>query len=135
MAKKPRVLDSWAMLAFFQNESSADKVEKIINEAHATGADLMMSVVNAGEIWYSIARTLSPKQADRIMAELRTLKIAFIDADWELTQLAAVFKAKGKIAYADCFAAATAKHFNADLVTGDPELKQVEGNEVNIIWV
>jgi PIN domain nuclease of toxin-antitoxin system len=45
MVKKPYVLDSWAMLAFFQNEPSAGRVEKIINEAHATGADLMMSVI------------------------------------------------------------------------------------------
>lgn len=27
MAKKPRVLDSWAMLAFFQNEPAADQKE------------------------------------------------------------------------------------------------------------
>jgi predicted nucleic acid-binding protein len=135
MVKKPHVLDSWAMLAFFQNEPSAGRVEKIINEAHASGADLMMSVVNVGEIWYSIARTHSPKQADSIIAELRTLRIAFIDVDWDLTQQAAVFKTKGKIAYADCFAAAVAKKFKADLVTGDPELKQVESNEVGILWV
>lgn len=134
MAKKPRVLDSWAMLAFFQNEPAADQVEKIINEAHAAGADLMMSVVNVGELWYNVARTHSPKQADSIIAELRTLKIDFIDADWELTQQAAAFKAKGKIAYADCFAAAVARKFKADLVTGDPELKQVEG-EVKVLWV
>ena len=134
MAKKPRVLDSWAMLAFFQNEPAADQVEKIINEAHAAGADLMMSVVNVGELWYNIARTHSAKQADSIIAELRTLKIAFIDADWELTQQAAAFKAKGKIAYADCFAAAVARKFKADLVTGDPELKQVE-SEVKILWI
>lgn len=134
MAKKPRVLDSWAMLAFFQNEPAADQVEKIINEAHAAGADLMMSVVNVGELWYTIARTHSAKQADSIIAELRTLKIDFIDADWELTQQAAAFKAKGKIAYADCFAAAVARKFKADLVTGDPELKQVEG-EVKVLWV
>jgi ribonuclease VapC len=134
MAKKPRVLDSWAMLAFFQNEPAADQVEKIINEAHAAGADLMMSVVNVGELWYNIARTHSTKQADSIIAELRTLKIAFIDADWELTQQAAAFKAKGKIAYADCFAAAVARKFKADLVTGDPELKQVEG-EVKVLWI
>ena len=134
MAKKPRVLDSWAMLAFFQNEPAADQVEKIINEAHAAGADLMMSVVNVGELWYNIARTHSAKQADSIIAELRTLKIAFIDADWELTQQAAAFKAKGKIAYADCFAAAVARKFKADLVTGDPELKQVEG-DVKVLWV
>jgi len=134
MAKKPRVLDSWAMLAFFQNEPAADQVEKIINEAHAAGADLMMSVVNVGELWYTIARTHSPKQADSIIAELRTLKIDFIDADWELTQQAAAFRAKGKIAYADCFAAAVARKFKAELVTGDPELKQVEG-EVKVLWV
>jgi ribonuclease VapC len=134
MAKKPRVLDSWAMLAFFQNEPAADQVEKIINEAHASGADLMMSVVNVGELWYNIARTHSAKQADSIIAELRTLKIAFIDADWEVTQQAAAFKANGKIAYADCFAAAVAKKFKAELVTGDPELKQVEG-EVKVLWI
>ncbi len=134
MAKKPHVLDSWALLAFFQNEPSADQVEKIINEAHAAGADLLMSVVNVGELWYNIARTHSAKQADVIINELRTLKIAFIDADWEVTQQAAVFKARGRIAYADCFAAAVAKKFKADLVTGDPELKQVEG-EVKILRV
>jgi hypothetical protein len=81
MVKKPHVLDSCAMLASFQNEPSASQVERIINEAHAAGADLMMSVVNVGEIWYSIARTHSPKQADSIIAELRTLRIAFIDVD------------------------------------------------------
>jgi predicted nucleic acid-binding protein len=135
MAKKPRVLDSWAMLAFFQNEPCADLVENIINEAHAAGSDLMMSVINVGEIWYNIARTHSQKQADSIIAELRTLRIAFIDADWDLTQLAAAFKTKGKISYADCFAAAVAKKFKADLVTGDPEFKQVESNEVKILWL
>ncbi len=134
MAKKPRVLDSWAMMAFFENEPSADQVEKIINEAHATDAALMMSVVNVGELWYNIARTHSAPQADTIVNELRTLKIEIIDADWELTKQAAMFKAKGKIAYADCFAAAVAKKHRAELVTGDPELKQVEG-EVKILWV
>ena len=134
MAKKPRVLDSWAMLAFFQNEPDADQVEKIITEAHATGTELLMSVVNVGELWYNITRTHSAKQADTVITELKTLKIAFIDADWELTQLAAQFKAKGRIAYADCFAAAVAKKFKADLVTGDPEFKQVQG-EVKILWL
>jgi predicted nucleic acid-binding protein len=134
MAKKPRVLDSWAMLAFFQNEPSADQVEKIITEAHAASADLLMSVVNVGELWHSVACTHSAKQADAVIAELRTLKIAFVDADWEVTQLAAQFKTKGKIAYADCFAAAVAKKFNAELVTGDPEFKQVDG-EVKVLWL
>jgi hypothetical protein len=45
-----------------------------------------------------------------------------------------VFKAKEKIAYADCFAAALAREKKAQLVTGDPEFKPLE-DEVNILWI
>ncbi len=38
------------------------------------------------------------------------------------------------MSYADCFAAALAKHRKSDLVTGDKEFKQVEG-EVSIRWL
>lgn len=134
MAKRPRVLDSWAMMAFFENEPSAEQVEKIIIDAHANDAPLLMSVINVGELWYNIARAHSTADADRIINELRALKIEFVDANWGLTKLAAVFKVKGKIAYADCFAAALAKDRKAELVTGDSELKQVE-SEVKILWV
>jgi uncharacterized protein len=134
VAKKPRVLDSWAMMAFFENEPSADQVEKILIDAHATETPLLMSVVNVGELWYSITRAHSQADADKIVNELRALKVEFVDATWELTKQAAQFKAKGKIAYADCFAAALAKERKAELVTGDPEFKQVEG-EVKILWV
>jgi predicted nucleic acid-binding protein len=47
---------------------------------------------------------------------------------------AAQFKVKGKMSFADCFAAALAKENKADLVTGDQEFKQVEG-EVKIHWM
>ncbi|HOW64450.1 MAG TPA: PIN domain-containing protein [Candidatus Paceibacterota bacterium] len=39
-----------------------------------------------------------------------------------------------KMAYADCFAAALAKAENAELVTGDPEFKEVE-KEIRIAWL
>jgi predicted nucleic acid-binding protein len=38
------------------------------------------------------------------------------------------------MSYADCFAAALAKHKKAHLVTGDTEFKQVE-SEIQIIWL
>ena len=134
MAKRPRVLDSWAMMAFFENEASGAQVETIIVDAHATGTQLMMSVANVGELWYNIARAHSPDTADKVIRELRALKVEFVEADWEITKQAAVFKTRGKIAYADCFAAAVAKLHKGELVTGDNELKQVEG-EVKILWV
>jgi ribonuclease VapC len=57
-----------------------------------------------------------------------------MDADWELTRGAAKIKAKGKIAYADCFAAALAKKQNAELITGDPEFEQLSG-QIKIRWL
>jgi len=134
MASKAVVLDSWAMMAFFENESSAEQVEQIILEAHRSGTPLMMSVVNVGELWYNTVRGHSPADAERVVHELDHLGIEMVEADWELTRQAALFKTKGKMAYADCFAAALAKLRKAELVTGDPEFKQVEG-EIKIIWV
>ena len=134
MARRPKVLDSWAMMAFFQNEAAADQVEKIIVEAHQSDTPLLMSVINAGELWYNTARSHSSADAERVIQELVNLKIEIVDADWETTKQAAVFKTIGRIAYADCFAAALAKLRKADLVTGDGEMKLLEG-EVKITWV
>jgi ribonuclease VapC len=85
-------------------------------------------------VWYILAREASIADADQSVAELRGLGIEFVGADWKLTREAAGFKAKHKMSYADCFAAALAKEQKADLVTGDREFKQVEG-EVKVQWV
>jgi len=39
-----------------------------------------------------------------------------------------------KMSYADCYAAALAKLRRADLVTGDRDFKQVEG-EMKVMWI
>ena len=57
-----------------------------------------------------------------------------MDVDAELTKQAALFKAKRKMSYADCFGAALAKLNGAEFITGDLEFKQVE-NEIKIHWL
>jgi predicted nucleic acid-binding protein len=52
----------------------------------------------------------------------------------ELAKQAAIFKSSKKMSYADCFAAALAKQRRVELVTGDKEFRQVEG-EVTILWI
>jgi ribonuclease VapC len=134
MAARAIVFDSWAMMAFFENEPAADQVAKLIIEAHRHNLPLLMSVVNAGELWYSVARGYSEDDADRIVGELANLRIEVTIADWAVTRQAAQYKAKGRIAYADCFAAALARLRKAELVTGDQELRRLE-KEVAIRWV
>ena len=92
-----------------------------------------MTVVNVGEVWYTIAREISEQDANASIKELRDLRIQFVDVDWALTQEAARFKSQHKMSYADCYAAALAKSYKSDLVTGDKEFKSVEG-EIKIQW-
>jgi predicted nucleic acid-binding protein len=136
MARKPKVvvLDSWATIAYLEDEASAERVADIIADAHEEEIPLLMSVVNAGEVWYIIARESSVADADASINQLRDLGIEFVDADWNLAKDAGYFKSKNNMSFADCFAAALAKQRKAHLATGDPEFKQVE-SEIAINWL
>lgn len=129
-----KVLDSHALMAFFQDEPGADFVRGLIHKAMETDTNLLMSIVNLGEVWYAIARTNSPEIADQYINEIKGMGIEIVDADWALTRQAAVFKSGGNISYADCFAAALAKLKKAELVTGDKEFKPLDG-EIRVSWI
>ena len=103
-------------------------------DAQEQAVPLLMTVVNAGEAWYIIARRTSKADADRTIKELRDLGIESVDADWNLAQRAGYFKSKNKMPFADCFAAALAKERAAHLVTGHPEFRQVE-REISVLWL
>jgi ribonuclease VapC len=136
MAKKAKayVLDTWAVIAYLEDEPSAVQIGNLIATAHEERTPVYMSVVNVGEVWYTIAREISEAEADTSIKELRDLRIQFQDVDWELTREAARFKSHHKMSYADCYAAALAKLRMAELVTGDGEFSSVE-DQVNIQWV
>ena len=131
---KALVLDSWSVIAYLEDEPSGQKIADLIASAHEQAIPVSMCVVNAGEVWYIIAREISEEEANASIKELRDLRIQFEDVNWDLTQEAARFKAKHKMSYADCYAAALAMSRKANLVTGDREFKQIE-SAVNIQWV
>ena len=136
MPRKPKaiVLDAWAVMAYLEDEPAAEAVADMIADAHEEDTPLFMSVVNAGEVWYIIAREASVADAERSITELRQLGIQFVDADWTLARDAGAYKSKYKMSFADCFAAALAKQKKAVLLTGDSEFKQVE-QEITINWL
>jgi len=136
MAKKPKaiVLDSWAVISYLEDEPTAATVADIISDAHEQEVPLLMTVVNAGEVWYIVAREASVADADASIKQLRDLGIVFVDADWDLARDSGYFKSRNKMSYADCFAAALARQRKAHLATGDPEFKQVE-QEITVHWL
>jgi ribonuclease VapC len=131
-----KVLDSWALIAFFEDEPAAEAVEKLLAQAAADKHKLLLSVVNWGEIYYNTMREVSQAAAEKTVREIAALPIDIVGVgdDLHLARQAAIYKATHKMAYADCFAAALAKSKNAELLTGAPEFKALE-KEIKINWL
>jgi len=129
-----RVLDSYSLIAYIENEAGAEQMIEIFRVARDSGKAIFLSVVNWGEVYYITLREAGQERADEVAHLISTLPIQIVPADLELAKQAALFKATKKMSYADCFAAALAKLKKAELVTGDKEFKQIEG-EVKILWL
>jgi ribonuclease VapC len=136
MARKPKtiVMDSWAIMAYLEDEPAGERIADMIADARDNNIPLMMTVVNFGEVWYVIARRTCEGDADRTIRELKQLGIQLVEAGWDLTRQAAYYKSRHRMSYDDCFAAALARREKAQLVTGDKEFTAVEP-EVSIVWV
>jgi predicted nucleic acid-binding protein len=93
-----------------------------------------MSVVNWGEVYYSVWRVRGEKAASAKLREIAQLPIEIVGVDMELGKLAASLKAEHNLPYADCFAAALAVARKAALVTGENVFKRV-GSRVKVHWL
>jgi predicted nucleic acid-binding protein len=129
-----KVLDSWALIAFFEDEPAAEAVEKILEQATAEKHKLLISVVNWGEVYYNTMREVSQDAAEQKLKEIAAMPIEVVGVDQHMAKQAAHYKATKKMSYADCFGAALAKSRNAEFVTGDSEFKEVE-KEIKIGWL
>jgi uncharacterized protein len=129
-----KVLDSWALMAFFKGEPAGEAVEALIHQAANEKAHLLLCVVNWGEIYYGMWRAGGKAAADSVAEDLSRLPVELVEAGLALSRQAAVFKATRKMSYADCYAAALAKVRNCELLTGDIEFKDVE-MEIKIRWL
>jgi ribonuclease VapC len=131
-----KVLDSWALLAFLEDEPAAEDVEKLLAKADRGAHRLLLGVVNWGEVYYNTLRKVSREAAEQKAREMAIMPIELVpvDTDLVLVRQAALYKASGKLAYADAFAAALARISNAELITGDRDFRAVEG-EIKIGWL
>jgi len=129
-----RVLDAYALLAFFEREPGHDTVQAALARAVEKDSYLLMTTVSFGEVYYIIIRELGQQKADEIERIVRTLPIEIVDVDIDLAMEAARFKARYKIPFAYCFAAALAKLRKGELLTGDQELVQ-QKSEIKILWI
>ena len=129
-----KVLDAFALMAYFEKEDGHKEVEDCLIEAARKDQPVLMTTVNYGEVYYSILRAYGLKKVQDIDAMIKTLPIEMVPADELLARESAAIKAFHKMSYADCFAAALAQKHKAEILTGDKEFKSVE-RDIKIHWI
>lgn len=125
------VLDSFALLAFFQQERGWQMVRELIKGAEDGSVELYMSAINMAEVKYMLSRR--GKNSPQIMAAIEALPINITSADEYIDQVVAL-KTAHAVSLADCFGASVAIRFNCPIVTADPEFEKLEP-VVKVEWL
>jgi predicted nucleic acid-binding protein len=108
-------LDSWAVLRWLQgSEPAASTVDAAISAERP-----VVSWVTVGEVACVVERAAGPREASRLVRDLRACVRLDLPSDMRVLQAAAI-KASHPMADAEAFAVATARAHGCPLLTGDP---------------
>jgi len=132
--KPDYVLDSFALLAYLENETGSQRVQDLFGLCKAGTVKLLLSIINLGEVLYITERERGLPTAQKVLALIEELPVEIVEVSRDLVFLAAHTKARNAISYADSFAAALTIQYKATLVTGDLEFKSLE-KEIMIEWI
>ena len=128
------VLDSFALMALLQDEPGAPQVQGLLEHAAKGGCELFMTVLNLGEVLYTVESRRGLEAAQEVLAAVDQFPIEFVDIDRSLALSSARLKSSSGVGYADCFAGALAQHLGGTIVTGDPDFHRIE-DVVQIQWL
>lgn len=134
--KGNRVLDTWALLAFFQGHgNAAAQVEKILNAALGSNRRVYLHGVNWTELYATIEGRVGDPAAAEAVAILDRLPIVLIGTeDREVCRQAAWHKTAFDLTLGASFAAGLAAVKRAPLVTGDPQFLRLAG-DMTLEWL
>ncbi|MCR4418544.1 MAG: PIN domain-containing protein [Clostridia bacterium] len=115
------VLDTSALLAYYQDEEGAEEVGRILAEAARGEAIVYLSFMTIFEIAYLAIATEGAEEAVKLILQIRELDLQEAWPDETLLWQAAALKARGGMSVADAFIAGLAAATGATLVHRDPE--------------
>jgi len=118
------VLDTSALLALRGNESGADRVEKLLQQANRRQCRLLVSFMTRMEILYLIWRDEGEQQGREALRLLDSLAIEWVSCEARILEASAYVKSHGGLSVADSWIAATAIDRDATLVHKDPEFQK-----------
>ena len=132
------VFDACAIIAYFNDESGAVKVEHLIEKARAGDVQLYTTSVNVYEVYYDALRRNESEMAKEFLDDIYGWPITILESiDRSMMQLAGHFKLHHKMSLADSLCLGLAKQLDAKVVTTDHhEFDAVaEAEGVKIYWL
>jgi ribonuclease VapC len=129
----PKVIDSWAMVAWIQDEPGGRALEAFLLKADTGKLPLLMSWYNVAETFYTVAKRRKPAIAEEFLTRLPSLPVRLVVPDEEGIVAAARVKASHAVALGDAFAIALAQSAGASVITGDQEIRRCR--LVPVDWV
>jgi predicted nucleic acid-binding protein len=101
------VLDASALYRYLTNGAAEEIVARVLMDAAAAGNPVLMSVVNWGEVYYTLAKQIGLNKTENLMIGLADkLPVSVVGVAVEDAVRAARLKAQYNLPYADAFAAA-----------------------------
>jgi predicted nucleic acid-binding protein len=128
------VLDASAVLHFLDDGPGSGRMERLLSNAWRQNAPLLISVVNWGEVFYQTWQRQGEERARKILADLSQLAIELVSVDAPQSLQAGEIKARHKVPYVDCLAAALAVSRQATLVTSDRDFEKL-GRRLKVLWL
>ncbi|MEO8029049.1 MAG: type II toxin-antitoxin system VapC family toxin [Bryobacteraceae bacterium] len=127
------VLDSWAVVHWLQEEPGAIRIREYFELASRRRILIFMSYINAGEVYYAVAKNRGLEVAEQFLRRLPELPIELVAPDADDILEAARIKARYAVAYGDAFAICLGRDKDAAVATGDREIRESE--LVRVEWL
>ncbi|MGZ4821746.1 MAG: PIN domain-containing protein [Terriglobales bacterium] len=105
---RTHVLDANALYRFLTDGPDADIVQQVLEDSRRRQRPVLMSVINWGEVYHAMARSVGYRKAELIMRSAEIPPIILVDVDKTQAEAAARLRAGYGLPYADCFAAVLA---------------------------
>ena len=119
------VLDTSALLAYWNDEKGADEVEKILRMG-LSAPKVYISFMTLMEAKYQLWRRVGKEVAEDFGRLVRNLPVVRIDITDPILNHASEIKATTKLSVADSWIIATAIETGSALVHKDPEFEQIK---------
>ncbi len=121
-SSKPYLLDTSAVLAFYQGEPGSEVVRRLFESRDRGEATIYVSFMTIFELAYIAKSRAGEAHSLSFIVEVRNLEMDEVWPDEALMWSAADIKARGGLSVADAFVAASAIAEDAVLVHKDHEL-------------